>query len=709
MDSRHCIEAPCPERQSPQSLSPSPPNSTLPGLPAGEPAGTSKPTPSPSTLPRSPASGLNSALQPASPAPQAAGNRTSDELDEFDRNPQTSRPAAPAVANKSAAIGSSHINSANKSAASPDSASFSGLGGWDITVVIGYIIVIMGVSLQKIMGVSLARSRNRAGQDKNAGKASEFFLGGRGFGWPLIGVALFGTNISTVHIIGLAGAGFSTGLVIGSFEWFSMFFLAMLSIVFAPIYYKNQLSTLPEYLERRFSKVCRTILAITTLMSTLMIQIGLSLYASTLMVQVFLPTVHPVVALLSMGALTAMYALHGGLRSVVCTQAIQVVVILLSFTVLAYRVASQLQTHGIASLDALHNATTNVTTQDDLVSMVRSYGDYRFYYLVLGSLPIGLWNWCSDQTTAQSILGAKSLADAQLGPIFAGFIKIMPVPLFVFPGVAARVLYKDEVGGTSDMAMFVLIENLAPPGLKGFMFVAMVSSLMSTVAAALNSMATLMAVDIFLQVRPNLSDNGLVVVGRLTATVILLLSVAWATHISICTNLYEALNRSLACLSPPISATFILGVTWARGTQQAAVATMGVGLAVGCTVFVLDFGFCDYNAILTEVGVPYMMQSWWQFLFCCLIFVVVSLKTSPPAPEKTDKLCLHFRSRVGIANPIDEAGQQFDRLGITPIAAENVGVSLVRLSLASVPKFCSFPANPIFCPRHKLRFSIQHL
>ena len=207
-------------------------------------------------------------------------------------------------------------------------------------------------------------------------------------------------------------------------------------------------------------------------------------------------------------------------------------ILLLGATIVAYSGYSELQAQGILTLEDLRANTTN-SDHGDLVSMVQSDGDYRFIYILLGSPSIGLWYWCSDQTIVQRVLGAKQLSDAQLGPIFAGFIKILPVPLFVFPGVVAAALYKDEVGEVSDMAIFVLIKNLiSTPGLKGLICAAMLSALMSTVAGALNSVATLVSVDICKQLKPDISDSGLVMIGRVVAAVVLLLSVGWSTQVT---------------------------------------------------------------------------------------------------------------------------------------------------------------------------------
>ena len=371
-------------------------------------------------------------------------------------------------------------------------------------------------------------------------------------------------------------------------QWFAPFCLALLAVVFAPLYHKSGVSTLPEYLERRFSKGSRTFLAVTGIVGALLIHIGMALHAGALMFQSFFD-LDPFLGLVLVLVLTSIYTLAGGLRAVVYTEVVQVFILLLGTTIVSYSAWGELQAQGIGTLEELRQNTTNTTSGVDRMSMVQWDGDYRFYYLLLGYPVLGTWYWCTDQTIVQRVLGAKQLSDAQIGPIFAGFIKILPVPLFVLPGVMASVLYKDQVT-VPDMAMFVLIKNLVTaPGLKGLICAAMLSALMSTVAGALNSVATLVSVDICKQLKPSTSDSGLVLIGRVTATLVLLLSVGWSTQISKMGNVFEAVNATLACLSPPISAVFVLGALWPRGTQQACLATLVVGFATGTLVFVLDF------------------------------------------------------------------------------------------------------------------------
>lgn len=489
----------------------------------------------------------------------------------------------------------------------------------DLAIVVVYLLGIVA------LGLWSAR--------KEKGTASDYFLAGRNLRWPVIGLSLFATNISTVHLVGLASAGYSDGLVYGNFEWLAAFCLILLGLIFAPFYFRNRVATLPEYLERRFSGGSRTVLAVMAVFGALFIHIGVSLYAGATIIEGFFG-LNVYASILIISAATTLYTVVGGLLAVVVTEAVQTVLLLAGAFIITILGVMALGDAGIHDWDAFKAAT-----KPDQLSMVHADGDYAWYAMLLGYPVLGIWYWCADQTIVQRVLGARTERDATVGPLFAGIIKVLPVFLMVFPGVMAYVLFKDTIGANADQTLPILIDKLVPTGLKGLLAAGLLAALMSTVAGALNSTSTLVSIDIFQRLRPDTSEAMLVRIGRITAVVVMLLAIAWSTQGKSFGGIFAGLNHMIACLAPPITAVFLLGVFWPRGTQQAAFVTLLGGFVLGIVVFILDFPAFGLGLITNDLGIPFMLQAWWLCVICGVLFVAVSFATPRPAPEQTDGLC----------------------------------------------------------------------
>jgi SSS family solute:Na+ symporter len=262
-----------------------------------------------------------------------------------------------------------------------------------------------------------------------------------------------------------------------------------------------------------------------------------------------------------------------------------------------------------------------------------------WYAVILGYPILGIWYWCTDQTIVQRVLGARASHDAQLGPLFAGFLKILPVFLLVMPGVIAYVLFHGLIGSDSNQTLPVLIEQLIPTGVRGVITAAVLAALMSAVAAALNSTGTLVAVDIVKRLRPGTSDHAQVTIGRFSSVAVMLLAMAWSTQGGRYSSIFEAINAIAADLAPSITVVFLWGVLWRRGTKQASLLTLISGFTLGGIAFILDLPVFGSEKIITHRwGIPFMMQAWWLFCICSVIYVVVSILTSAPAPESVEGL-----------------------------------------------------------------------
>lgn len=492
----------------------------------------------------------------------------------------------------------------------------------DLLIVIFYLGGILAIGL-----LSISRQR----MDSN-----RYFLAGRSLNWAVIGAALFASNISTIHLVGLSAQGFSDGMVWGNFEWMAAFLLIILGLVFAPFYFKNRISTLPEYLEKRFSPASRTLLAVIAILTALFAHIGISLYAGAVLFRNFFG-VGIWTSILILSSITAIYTVLGGLKAVVVTETVQTVILLAGAAVLTGIAVFALPDLGIHSLNDLKAAT-----KPDQLSMLQGGKDaiIPWYAILLGYPVLGIYYWCADQTIVQRVLGARSEKDARVGPVFAGFIKILPVFLMVFPGVLAYVLFGDRITDSND-TLLVLITELLPVGMKGIMAAALMAALMSTIAAALNSTGTLVSIDIIQRLRPETQDRKLVLAGRITSVIVMVLAILWSPLIGKFESIFEAISVILAMISPPVSTVFILGVLWKRGTSQASRITLIAGMILGTITFCFDFEPISGFAYISEgLGMHFMMQAWWLFVICCLIFIVVSLLSPKPDSSQLENLTL---------------------------------------------------------------------
>jgi SSS family solute:Na+ symporter len=493
----------------------------------------------------------------------------------------------------------------------------------DLIIIIVYLLGILAT------GILVVRKQKMT--------STNYFLAGRSLNWVLVGAALFASNISTIHLVGLASAGFQDGIVQGNFEWMATFILILLGLVFAPFYFKNKISTLPEFLEKRYSPLSRGLLAFLAIVGALFMHIGISLYAGAVVFENFFG-INIWISIFIISGITAIYTVIGGLKAVVVTETIQTVILILGTAVMAVLAVMALPEHGIHSLADLKAAVK--PDQLVLLRSAESSPKLPWYSILLGYPIIGIWYWCADQTIVQRVLGAKSLRDAQIGPIFAGFIKILPVFLMVIPGILAYVLFGDIINDPDD-ALPTLITELLPTGLKGLLSAALLAALMSTIAAALNSSATLVSVDIVKRLRPETTDRKMVVIGRWTAGVVMLLAIAWSPIIERFISIFDAINQILAVLSPPIAVVFLWGVMWKRGTKQAANVSIVSGFVLGITAFLIDFPVIGDTKVITELwGIPYMMQCWWLFVIISVIYYAVSLLTPKPSPEQIDDFTL---------------------------------------------------------------------
>ncbi|GAA0546173.1 sodium:solute symporter [Chitinophaga japonensis] len=486
---------------------------------------------------------------------------------------------------------------------------------------------------------------------KHAGgnTAGEYFLAGKTLKWPMIGLALFATNISCVHLVSLAQSGFDTGLLNGNFEWMAAFTLVLLALFFAPFYIRSGVTTLPDFLEQRYDRACRDWLAIVSVVSAIIIHIAFSLLAGGIVLHTLFG-VDMYTSVIVISLLTAVYTIVGGLTAVVVTESVQTIVLLAGAIIIS--IAAWNRMGGWAPMVQVLEAQHAL----DKLSMLRPAGDgsgMPWYAVFLGYPVLGIWYWCADQTIVQRVLGAKDEDHARVGALFCGFIKILPVFIFVLPGLFAYTLSKAGLLDISALRMVdaagrevvnskgiytVMITQLLPGGLTGIVAAALLSGLMSQVSGALNAIATLCSYDIYKRYRPYASGTKLVKAGRVSATAALLLSLALMPLLNSYESIFNGLNDVIAHIAPPITCVFLLGIFWKKASARSARLTLWIGSALGTVVFAVNKLFPH-----TPAGhIPFMMMAF--YLFCTCIALQVIFTICYPDPPAAGRKVLYWAS-----------------------------------------------------------------
>ena len=441
------------------------------------------------------------------------------------------------------------------------------MGLLDILVVVAYLVAIVGLGCWA--GLRAETSSNATD------RAKEYFLAGGTLKWPVIGLALFATNISTVHLVGLAEAGYTSGLLMGNFELLAGFTLVVLAIFFAPFYIRARVATLPDFLEKRYSRASRDIVAVLSVFSAIFIHIGFSLYTGAVVLNgIFGVELSKTACVLAIALLTGVYTIIGGLTAVVVTESLQTLILLAGAIVITFV--------GWFRVGGWEGIVTNVPEMH--LTLLRSAdepGGLPWYSLIFGYPVIGIWYWCTDQTIVQRVLGARDENHARAGALFAGFIKILPIFIFVLPGTICYALVKQgtldgsALNGSADTYAF-LIRELLPPGLKGLMAAALLAAVMSTVSGALNSIGTLVSYDLLKRWRPEVTDRTLLSVGRWSSFLAMVLAIVWSLSLHP-DGIFQSVNAMITYLAPPMTCVFLFGISWRRASSTAAATTLLVG------------------------------------------------------------------------------------------------------------------------------------
>jgi len=485
--------------------------------------------------------------------------------------------------------------------------------------------IVISLYFVLVFGVAWWFTRREHVRDSSTG----YFLAGRNMGWFVIGASLFASNIGSEHLVGLAGAGAARGVAVGQFEVLASLILLLLGWVFVPFYLRSGVTTMPEFLERRYSPAARWYLAIISVVGYVLTKISVTIAAGGIVFGALMGLDFWVGALIVVTA-TGIYTVTGGLRAVLATDVLQLFVLVLGSATVTMIGLSELG--GFGEMQRLAG--------DGFMNMWLPMSDPDFPWtgILLGAPILGVWYWCTDQFIVQRVLAARNIDQARGGTIFAGFLKLLPMVLFVIPGVIAYGLAQQGriVLDSPDQALPTLVGTLLPAGLRGLVVAGLLAALMSSLSSVFNSCSTLVTFDIYQKMNPNASEKKLVLVGQVTTLLLVVVGLLWIPFMKkISGQLYQYLQSVQAYISPPIAAVFLLGLFWSRVNARGAMAALWGGFVLGAARLVLELNVGSLGGVLHAYAtMNFLHFAAFLFAICVVLLVVVSLATPPPPREQ---------------------------------------------------------------------------
>jgi solute:Na+ symporter, SSS family len=532
--------------------------------------------------------------------------------------------------------------------------------GEDWAVVVIFVAVMLAITLLAMR--------------KHAQSGKDYFLSSRDSNWLQIGTSIFSSNIGSEHLVGLAGAGFATGMAMAHWEM-QAWLILVLGWVFVPLYDRMSVFTMPEYLELRFSRASRNVLSLLTIASLVLTKIAVTIYAGDVVIRTLLGINHVTlfglqidvfwVIAVSLACTTGLYTALGGLRVIMYTAVLQAPVLILGSLCILY---AGLNALGHGSLIAGWHATVAAAGANIHLIRPRADPDWSWAAVLPGSAIIGFWYWCTDQYIVQRVLAGRNQKHSRRGAILAAYLKLTPVFIFLVPGMVAYALTRapgTHFTTSGDAAYTSMVAQILPHGLRGMVACSMMVALMASLASKFNASATLFTMDFFREWYPKASGRAEVLVGRTATGVIVVLGICWVLVIkSLHSDLYVYLQSVQGYLSPAIATLFLFGVFWPRATAPAALYAFIVGTVAGLARLAADLVMKDdgsavadlkqrlYHGAITaaQYGVaispirgrhPVIFDFWnlnWlyfaqaSFVISSLLVILVSYLTPPPAP-----------------------------------------------------------------------------
>jgi SSS family solute:Na+ symporter len=536
----------------------------------------------------------------------------------------------------------------------------------DWVMIAGYFGILLGIAWWVIL--------------KGKDTADDYFLAGRNLGWFIVGASIFASNIGSEHLVGLAGSGCTDGVAMAHYELHA-WCLLVLGWVMVPFYMRSRVFTMPEFLERRFSPTARWVLSLISLVAYVLTKIAVGIFAGGIVFGTLLPELRldlgfAVLDSFWIGSFlvvifTGIYTVLGGLRAVAYTEAVQTIILVfgsLILTIFGLRALGGWEQLRQICGSEMFNLWKPLVPHniEGTWAPVREAGRMAWYfnsnYPWLGMLfcapIIGLWYWCTDQYIVQRALGAPNERQARRGSICASFFKLLPVFIFIIPGMICFALAKSgqaeviqqtifneqgQVSRAESQAAFpLLVMTILPAGIRGIVVAGLLAALMSSLAGVFNASSTLFTMDFYSKLRPRASQHQLVWMGRIATTVMVLIGLVWIPVIRGGRGLYDYLQTVQGYLAPPIFVVFFFGVFMKRLNSKGCLATLIVGFALGLIRLAIDtpvqllsdFSYTEGSFFWIMNNIFFQYYSLFIFIVCVVVMIVVSYMSKAPAYEK---------------------------------------------------------------------------
>lgn len=469
----------------------------------------------------------------------------------------------------------------------------------------------------------------------------DYFLAGRNVGWFVIGASIFASNIGSEHVVGLAGTGFESGTPMAHYELHAWIVL-LLGWLFLPFYIRSGAFTMPEFLEKRFDARSRWFLSLFSLVAYVLTKVSVTIYAGGIVVSELLgiPFWYGAIGVV---VFTGIYTIIGGMKAVIYTETLQTIILIVGSIIITY-----LGLQEVGGWSQLRE--TVVAMSPDHFNMWRPMNDPKFPWtgLLIGGTIVGIWYWCTDQYIVQRTLAANNIKIGRRGAIFGAYLKLLPILIFLIPGIIAFALsiQNPELFSVekADRAFPMLVKTLLPVGLKGLVAGGLMAALMSSLASVFNSCSTIFTIDIYKKLKPETSELILLNTGKIATAFIVVLGIIWIPIMEKIGGgvMYQYLQNVQSYIAPPVTAVFLLGVIWKRTNSTASITT----LLVGFGLLIVRLGSEIYyqseiendeiiNGVLYSFAtINFAHMAIFMFVFSVILCVGVSFLTNPPEYQK---------------------------------------------------------------------------
>ncbi len=465
----------------------------------------------------------------------------------------------------------------------------------------------------------------------------DYFLAGRNVGWFVIGASIFASNIGSEHVVGLAGTGFESGTPMAHYELHAWIVL-LLGWLFLPFYVRSGAFTMPEFLEKRFDSRSRWFLSVFSLLAYVLTKVSVTIYAGGIVVSELLgiPFWYGAIGVV---VFTGIYTVIGGMKAVIYTETLQTIVLILGSIVITY-----LGLQEVGGWNELQDTVRAVSPDHFNMWRPMSDPDFPWTGLLIGGTIVGIWYWCTDQYIVQRTLAAHNIKIGRRGAIFGAYLKLLPILIFLIPGIIAFALSIQDPEVFSiekaDRAFPMLVKTLLPVGLKGLVAGGLMAALMSSLASVFNSCSTIFTIDIYKKLKPNKSERELLATGKIATAIIVVLGIVWIPIMERIGGgvMYQYLQNVQSYIAPPVTAVFLLGIIWKRVNAQAAISTLVAGLVLlvlrlSSEIYYqsdISAGAVHDNLMYGFATINFAHMAIFMFLFSVALCISVSLATSPP-------------------------------------------------------------------------------